>query len=414
MPDAPASTWRAALRGLATLCLLPPWAGLGLEVLASPAAAASLRATLAPGPAETVYAAPRDGCEPNDVPDAPVRAFRDAGGGVTLFGLHYDNRALKGPDLAHLKVDCQIVYASRGDADPARYDDRSWIAATWTTDGRSVSALVHHEYQANAHPGRCRFPAYMQCWFNTVLEVRSGDGGANFARPATVVASAPFRQDVDQGRHRGFFNPSNIVSDGRFAYFLASTTGWSGAAGAAGLAPEAGGDQEAGVCLFRSATPADPLSWRAWDGRAFTVAYRDPYAARPRPAPCAMIRPFPAPVGSVVKVAPGGLWLAAFQAKADAGAFPVSGFYTATSPDLIAWSEPRLLLPGPTLYDDACRAGGPLIAYPVLLDPASPSRNFDRSGTHPDLYYDVLQTEGCDITGRRSLVRRPVIVEPAR
>ena len=39
---------------------------------------------------------------------------------------------------------------------------------------------------------------------------------------------------------------------------------------------------------------------------------------------------------------------------------------------------------------------------------------FDRSGTHPDLYYDVLQTEGCDITGRRSLVRRPVTVEPAR
>ncbi|RYB07830.1 hypothetical protein D3272_01520 [Lichenibacterium ramalinae] len=412
MPDAPASPRRraAALRRFARLGLVPAVIGLSSPGEAAP----TLRAVLAPGAAETVYAAPRDGCEPNDVPDAPVRAFRDADGGVTLFGLHYDNRALKGPDFAHLKVDCRIVYASRGEADPARYDDRSWIAATWTRDGRDVSALVHHEYQANEHPGRCRFPAYMQCWFNTVLEVRSRDGGATFARPAAVVASAPFRQDVDQGRHRGFFNPSNIVSDGRFAYFLASTTGWAGPAGAAGLAPEAGGDQAAGVCLFRSATPADPSSWRAFDGRGFRIAYADPYAARPHPAPCAPIGPFPAPVGSVVRVAPGGLWLAAFQAKADAGAFPVSGFYTATSPDLVTWSAPRLLLPGPTLYDDACRAGGPLIAYPVLLDPASPSRNFDRSGTHPDLYYDVLQTEGCDITGRRSLVRRPVSIEAVR
>lgn len=391
------------------------WLGLLVLLLAAPAALAQeaprLRVTLAPGAPETVFAAPADGCDPNDVPDAPVRAYRDAGGGVTLFGLHYDNRALKGPDVAHLKIDCHIVYPSHGDADPAHYDDRSWIGATWTLDGRAVSALIHHEYQANEHPGRCRFPIYMECWFNSVLEVQSANGGADFARPARVVASAPFRQDVDQGRHRGFFNPSNIVSDGRFTYFLASTTGWSNSATVPGLAPEAGQDQEAGVCLFRSATPADPRSWRAWDGRGFTVSYADPYAGRPHAAPCTVIAPFPAPVGSIVRVEPGGLWLAAFQAKADAGLFPVPGFYTATSRDLLHWSAPRLLLPGPTLYDDACSAKGPLIAYPVLLDPASPSRNFDRSGSRPDLYYDLLQTEGCDITGRRSLLRQPVTIQ---
>ena len=222
----------------------------------------------------------------------------------------------------------------------------------------------------------------LACWYNTIIAARSNDGGVHFA-PASplVVAAAPFRQDVDQTRHRGFFNPSNIVSDGHFTYFMASTTGWS--ASASGLAPEA--EQEAGVCLFRSATPADPLSWRAWDGRGYTVAYADPYAGKPRPAPCAVIAPFPAPVGSIVRVEPGGLWLAAFQAKADSGVFPVPGFYTATSRDLLHWSAPRLLLPGPTLYDDACHAGGPLIAYPVILDPASPSRNFDRTGATADL-----------------------------
>ena len=353
-------------------------------------------------PPDVVFAAPRDGCDPDDVPDAPVRAYRDAAGGIVMFGLHYDNRALRGPSFGSLKIDCHIVYPSHGDPDPARYDDRSWIAATWTADGRAVSALVHHEYQANAHPGRCRFPDYMQCWFNTVLETGSTDGGDDFQRPAVVVASAPFRQDQDQGRHRGFFNPSNIVSAERYSYFMASTTGWTD------------GDQAGGVCLFRSDRPQDPASWRAWDGHAYTIRYADPYRASPHPAPCAVISPFPAPVGSIVRVEPSGVWLAAFQAKADAGAFPVSGFYTATSLDLLHWSVPRLLLPGPTLYDDACASAGPLISYPVLLDPSSPSRNFDRSGTKADLYYDVLITEGCTITGRRSLVRRGVTIGAAR
>lgn len=367
----------------------------------SPAAAQNspaLRVALA-GPPQIVFTAPRDGCDGNDVPDAPVRAFRTADGNVAMFGMHYDNRALRGSDLGAVKIDCRIVYPSHGSPDPAAYDDRSWIAATYTRDGRIVDALVHHEYQASEHQGRCRFPAYMQCWFNTVLAVRSANGGADFMRPATVVASAPFRQDVDQGRHRGFFNPSNIISDGRFVYFLASTTGWAG--------------QDSGVCLFRSADPGDPRSWRAYDGHRFAVSYADPYRSSAQPAPCATIQPFPAPVGSVVHTK-GGIWLAVFQAKADAALFPLSGFYVATSRDLLAWSSPRLLAPGATLYDDACKAGGQEIAYPSILDPASTSRNFDTVGDTPDLYYAVLAVDGCAVTGRRSLVRRKLDIVPAR
>ena len=35
-----------------------------------------LRVTLT-WPPDVVFAAPRDGCDPDDVPDAPVRAYRD-------------------------------------------------------------------------------------------------------------------------------------------------------------------------------------------------------------------------------------------------------------------------------------------------------------------------------------------------
>lgn len=209
--------------------LLPLIAVLIAAALLGPARAAEppLAAVTLVGPAQIVFSAKRDACDGDDVPDAPSRAFRDADGGIVLFGLHTKNRALRGPDLDRLKIDCTPTMPSKGDPEPAAYDDANWIAATWTEDGKRVEALVHHEYQANTHPGRCAHKEYLACWYNTVVAVSSGDAGRRFDRPATptVVAAAPFRQDVGQGRHRGFFNPSNIFARGKERFFLASC--WS-------------------------------------------------------------------------------------------------------------------------------------------------------------------------------------------
>ena len=350
------------------------------------------------GPATVLFDPARDGCDSNDVPDAPARLFRNADNDIVLFGLHYTNHFLKGRSLDALKIVCRPALLSNGNADPAAYDDKSWIAATWTRDGTIVNGLVHHEYQANGHPGRCRFPDYMQCWFNTVLAVRSTDGGATFAKISKpVVASAPFQQEWDQGRHRGFFNPSNIFSDGRFFYVLASTTGWPG--------------QSAGVCLFRTRDPDDGTSWRAFDGAEFTVRYANPYVTgASSPKPCLPVGPFPAPVGNVVRQRGTGLWLAVFQA-ARAGSFPVSGIYVAASRNLLDWSAPRLLIQGTTNYENPCDAKGEVIAYPSLIDPDATGRNFDDVGPRALLLYTREKVDGCRITSDRVLIRQPVLVQ---
>lgn len=350
------------------------------------------------GAVETVFSPARDACDGDDVADTNARAFRDADGHVVLFALHTLNRALRGPDLDHLKIECRVPLRSGGDADPARYDDASWITATWTEDGRRVEALVHHEFHGNSHPGRCGHKDYLACWYNTIVAVTSRDGGRSFTRPEppAVVAAAPFRQDVGQGRHRGFFNPSNIVSAGRYKYMLTSTTGWSG--------------QSSGPCLFRTSDPAQPASWRAFDGRDYTIRFSDPYRTEPKPAPCRVIAPFPAPVGAVVRHRATGAFLAVFQAKADGARFPRSGFYTTSSRDLLAWDEPRLLLEGATLYDDPCGSGGALIAYPSLIDRDATGRNFDDVGDEADLYFARLRVEGCGVTSDRALLRRRVAV----
>lgn len=360
----------------------------------SPAMAGEPTLELTGTPA-VVFDTAHEACGGAAMPDLNARAFRDASGQTVVFALYDDNHRLVGPDLDHLKIDCRSTLGSPNDPDPAHLNDRNFVAATWTEDGRKVSALVHEEYHADQH-GRCAFRSDLACWYNTIVAYRSADEGRDFMRSAPfVVASAPFRQDVEQGRHRGFFNPSNIVRDRTSYYVMISTTGWP--------------DQPFGVCLFRSSDPVDPGSWRAFDGKSFSIRYGDPYVGRLQsPKPCETIAPFVFPVGSLSFHRASGTWIALFQAKAG-GAMPLDGFYYAVSRDLRHWSGPKILLAAPTLYNDLCTAGPDIVGYPSLLDPASPSRNYDEVGSDPELFFARMDVSGC-ATGRRVLLRQHVVI----
>lgn len=351
------------------------------------------------GAPEVLYDARRQGCDVNDIPDAPLRAYRTAEGEIAAFGLHYDNRRLLGPNFGQMKLECAVVFRGTGDGNPARYDDRAWITATYTEDGKSVFGLVHHEFQAHAHPGRCTLREYMACWWNSVFAILSPDGGKSFARaPSPVMAASPEKSEIGQGRHRGFFNPSNIVKvNGAYHTFIA-TTGWAG--------------QSSGVCLFQARSLTGGADWRAFSGRGFSARFPDPYTEPLRNETCQPIAPFPAPVGSVTRHEPSGLWLAVFQAAKGmpdglGGSFPVSGFYAASARDLTRWSEPRLILETKTLYDSPC--GESLIrSYPSLVDPASTSRNFETTGDMALLTYSETPVQGCNLRHERRLVARKV------
>ena len=384
MPELPRTALRGREKGLRIV-----WLSFATALLAaSPAHAQGVKLVGAP---ELVFDGALDGCTADDMPDVNARAFHDDAGNVVLFALHVQNRRLRGPDLDHLTLDCRPALDSAFDAAPAHYNDRSFVTATWTDDGRQVSALVHHEYHADAH-GLCRTTGDLACWYNSILAYRSADGGATFRKQTPlVVAAAPFRQDVEQGRHRGFFNPSNIFADGRYKYMLASTTGWAG--------------QPFGACLFRTTDPADPAGWRAFDGQTFSIVYADPYGP-PAPAPksCSIIAPFTFPVGAVVRL-PSGEWLAVFQAARNDGMFPVDGFYTSRARDLTRWSAPALLKAGPTLFNDPCKAGERIMAYPSILARGAKGRNFDDATRDTYLYFASIAVETC-ATGHRTLMRQ--------
>ena len=356
----------------------------------------------ATGPAVTAFDwSTSDSCNDDDIPDQPARAFRNAAGDVVLIDTHHVVRRFVGSSLASVERDCAVIMSSGTKRDPALYDDREWLASTYTPNGTTVYGLIHAEYQG-WQDGGCgtSFEDRKRCWYNAVTLARSDNGGASFAHaapPAHYVAGPPYRYSPGSGPI-GFFQPSNIVRahDGLF-YVLVHVESGSGV-------------QPTGSCLWRSSDLADPGSWRAWDGSGFTVRFRDPY-----------LHSYPAGEGVCTPVARNEIgtrsesltwstylekWvLVGSGLNADGASGP--GFYYHTSDDLINWTRGKLLMQGPLPWAYEC--GGPeVLRDPSLLDDDSESRNFETIGQRPYLFFTRFHLTGCSWSLNRDLVRIPL------
>lgn len=364
----------------------------------------ALRITPAPGARpERVFDWSSQRCEETHVPDTPARAFRDAAGTVRLIATHHANRAFSGPDLDGLAPSCGLLLASDRADDPVAFDDLTWLASTWTSDGRTVHALAHQEYLGHLRPGRCTAASYRECWANAVTFARSDDGGIHFRQPAApdhLVATPPYPYRGDQGRRVGYFNPSNIVEHDGFYYVM--------------VFAEQQGAQERGTCLLRTRDPGDPSSWRAWGGRDFDIAFADPYRTPGLDSArhvCTPVAPDSLAnlVTSVIRHEATGLFVALMAAHRSArpGAAKATGIFAATSRDLLTWSPPQLIWAAPILWQHGCDEGPPVF-YPSLLDPDTASRNFETVDERGFVYFTSFNLSGCKVTWDRDLMRLEV------
>jgi hypothetical protein len=357
---------------------------------AGTAASNALRTpTLMPaGSIESIFIWTASRCADDDIPDTPLRAVRLGRTSVVAFSTHFNNRRFLGTDMNSIGRDCTVVFAGDGSPNPEDYSDRVWISSTWSEDGHTIFALGHDEYQANRHPGRCRFSTYMECWYNAIVLLRSDDAGRSFSRVGErPVASIPIRQDVDQGHNRGYFEPSNIIKRGDYFFVLIRT------------GPE--GAQKAGTCLFRTDDLEHPKSWRFYDGEGFS-ANVDPYRDDVSEAKtCAPLPGLKGMVGAVAYVPAYGFYIAVscFGSASQAA----SGFYYSISTDLIHWSDGRPFLTVATPWSHVCDQDR--FAYPSLIDVNSQSRNFDVVTSDPYLYFVRRHFNGCEGTLERDLVR---------
>jgi hypothetical protein len=325
-------------------------------------------------------------CESNDIPDNPLRAFRDNEGRVVAFDSHYDVRRFVGQSLTEIRRDCHVSRKSALLPEAEKFDDHLWITSTWTEDGKTIYALGHNEYQANLHPEKCIFKEYVKCWYNTVVPLISHDSGLTFAKIANAkpVASLNSRSEENQGSPRGFFEPTNMIALGEYVYTFIRTTGDH--------------DQKRGNCLFRSWRENLGQLWEHWNGTGWSISSHDPYVDPPI-QPCQPLANLPS-VSSVVWYAAANKFIAigALPGGKDQGSVAFN-----TSADLLNWSSPTAFLFVPTGFSrDKCAEY--TYSYPSLISATSSSRNFEDVSDDAIVFMTRQRKNGCEGSLDRDLV----------
>lgn len=338
-----------------------------------------------------------DACDASDLPDAPARAFRDDQGQMVLFAPNYRNRAFVGPGLDHLIRDCTIRFAASGNADPKLLDDRSWLHAFHTEDGRNIFAFATASFIPYRHDIPCAAgPEHTDCWYNGLAALHSGNGGATFqylGNPPHQIAFPPpeaYRSDVADPA--GFLTATNIVAWNGSLYTILWRRGGDGGT-------------KSHNCLARA--PADnPMAWDVWSGSAFIPAARfDGIGWSTLTTACGAVGPRTQPnIRGLLLHARTQTFVAVFQYRTGT----TLGFFYATSKDLITWSTPELLLRVDLQPDDARRASW--AGYPSIIDDTSPDRNFGSMGETARLVFVRFLPKG-QRSVTRQLVAIPIRIE---
>lgn len=349
-----------------------------------------------------------DSCEHRQVPDVPARAFRDDRGRTHLIAFNYLGHRMIGATLEQLAPDCSPVISSHDHSDPAQFDGREWLHSVYSPDGRKVFALIHNEHHGHRHPGQCPSGEPRRCWYNSITLAVSENGGSTYAHAASphhLVAAITERYRPDLGP-AGAFNPSNIIfrREDRHFYAIFRYIPYSGAAR---------------IGLMRTTRLEDPKSWRAWDGKSFSLRFENPYQSESLsdaagiPAPIA-----PNEIGGMFASLTYNdyleryLLVGTFQGYDPRLGRSATGIYFSLSRDLIHWTPRRLIfeIERPSSWV----AGDPdPIAFPSALDPQSPSRNFETTGKRFYLFFTRFNFGDSEEFFDRDLVRVPVEFQQA-
>ncbi len=374
------------------------------------ASAGTLKAVLDGGRTQ-VFTTPHDSCSPDDIPDAMARAFRDDTGTIHFITASSDMYQSLGPTLTSLVHSCEAAFVSENDPDPAAYNDQVWLDSFYTLDGKKIAALSHTEYHGWSHPGECNEQNpnnYFYCEYDSDTYHQSSDGGYHFngsKAPANLVAGVPQKYVLDAGP-MGYSVDSNIVSYG--GWFYAMVTDWPWPRNCSGQTGPNHRVVPLGGAPMRTTDVFDPSSWRAWNGKDFSVSFVDPYLGPVSHLGQHIYTPVPYMqfVNGLNVYQPSNVLVAVLWDYWDNELGP-PGLYFATSTDLINWTTPKLVI---TLAEISAHdpKGSYLYAYFSLIDPDAPDPSFSIIGEHPYLYYVRLDNNGQDrIVFRQRLTLTP-------
>ena len=352
------------------------------------------------GKEQKVFDWSRDACEPIDLPDQAARAYRDSQGQVRMFVSNYVTRGFIGSSLDTVKHTCNVALKSHLDPRPSQFDNREWLSAPYTLDGRNVYALVHQEYHGEGPRASCPSRSYNGCLYNAITLATSSDGGNSFAQAAAATPGCrgplPVRPRLRAVRA---FPAQQHRAQGRLLLHAA-----------------AGGEIPAAQTRDLSDEDTQPgrpqlLAWLE-RGRVQNSVRQPLHAAR-QPAKASLQAdrvpadrrhvadpPYNTYLDRYVLIGPSGTQLPGRRGV-------TWGFYMSVSKDLIHWSNRRLIVKTELPWTHRC-GDRDAVTYPSLLDPSSRSRNFETTGRRPYLYFTRIHYDGCRMSLDRDLIRRRV------
>lgn len=336
-----------------------------------------------------------------DVPDSSARAFRNAKGQVYLLAGSSLDIAMVGNSLNNVKrVSCQPLLKPVRSSDPATYTNDEWMRSVYSIDGVNMLMLIHNEYHGWQYSKKCPKPSiskeYLNCWYASVTFAQSNDGGQTFTRkpsPGNIVATLPYRYVPNMGRV-GPHGPSNIIKKptDKYYYVMVQVDGYQA--------------QKKGMCVLHGDN-LNPSTWRAWDGKGFNARFISPYTENNVTPEAHICEPVaPEAFTSVTYNTYIKKYIAIGQKIV--GDKDNSFVFYRVSDDLIRWSEPQKLFQTVTISNWE-PGDPPATAYYSMLDPNSPSANFDITGQKMYLYFVRWQVNNDRLNNRqRDLLRIPI------
>ena len=271
------------------------------------------------------------------------------------------------------------------------YHNEVWMVAPFVLDEDNVVALVHNEY----HP----VPTDLINVYGNLVAAHSEDGASTFqfyqdkdGNLPAIATSYPYPfPEYGKG---GMFSQNNIIHWGNYYYILVAQY-------LAQIAPEA----PSGVCIYRTGNLRDPQSWKGYNTQSgeydIPTIKHYPKGRSPEKYVCTPVLP--------------NMYHYSWSYNLVLECFIILGIdlnyrkgngevcqaivYTLASLD----KESGKLTPvGSRIFQeyflreinwfDRWKSKGNVVgqAYPSLLDPTSPGRNFEYSGESPYLYFVKL------------------------
>ena len=209
-------------------------------------------------------------CENTDIPDTPITFVKLTNSQIAAYsgnGGAPQHRWI-GATVDTIERECAAdILPSPQDCDASRYSFDYWVGGMASVDGALVASvdMEYHGWECN----NCSTAPYSTCWMNANLIASAEQSGA-IGTPALV--KPPHQRYVPDAGPYGSFLMSNVIKGGRgtekggFWYALAGQLPGPGDA-----------TQKAGLCTFRSATPAVGSSWTMWDGARWVASDSSPY-----------------------------------------------------------------------------------------------------------------------------------------